>query len=256
MIIDFHCHYDEGNIGKFVEEARRLKMKVCLSGLGPHYKEVGNEEVEKAFKKYPDTIIGMGFIRLGCDGPDTVENLYNRGFKTLGELVNPAKDYDDEEFFPIYERAEILGMPILFHTGIVGYRDNDRYYDVSSKRMHPITLDAIARRFPKLNMVAAHMGGVFRPVTAELVRQLPNLYFDLAGNASWYYTPAEKYKELLDRPYWCGYDKMVFGVDSYVSKPEMLKIGKDAYEKLLKKLGVNEETKRKIFGETVKGFLK
>ncbi len=115
--------------------------------------------------------------------------------------------------------------------------------------MHPITLDAIARRFPKLNIVAAHMGGVFRPVTAELVRQLPNLYFDLAGNGSWYYTPAKVYKELLDRPYWRGYNKMVFGVDSYVSKPEMLKIGKDGYEKLLKKLGVDKKIKKRYLAK-------
>ena len=51
MLIDFHCHYDKGaDIAAFVNEAKRLKIQVCLSGLGPHYNQVENDAVEEAFR--------------------------------------------------------------------------------------------------------------------------------------------------------------------------------------------------------------
>ena len=49
-------------------------------------------------------------------------------------------------------------MIILFHTGIVIRTNPDTPTDVSVDRMRVTTLDNIARRFPKLTMIAAHLG--------------------------------------------------------------------------------------------------
>jgi predicted TIM-barrel fold metal-dependent hydrolase len=49
-------------------------------------------------------------------------------------------------------------MILLFHTGIVNRTDPDTPSDVSSDRMRAGTLDLVARRFPKLRIVGAHLG--------------------------------------------------------------------------------------------------
>ena len=49
--------------------------------------------------------------------------------------------------------------------------------------MRPTTLDAIARRFPKLTIIGAHLGNPDYAWAAEVTRWNPNLYFDLSGSS-------------------------------------------------------------------------
>ena len=48
--------------------------------------------------------------------------------------------------------------------------------------MRVTTLDNIARRFPKLTIIAAHLGNPDYAWAAEIGRWNPNLYFDLSGS--------------------------------------------------------------------------
>jgi len=47
-----------------------------------------------------------------------VDDLHAAGFHGI-KFIWPAKNYDDDECLPVYERCEALGMPALFHLGIV-----------------------------------------------------------------------------------------------------------------------------------------
>ena len=117
--LDIHVHLDYGaELEPFVEAARRLNLAAAVSACGPMFCQPGNDAVAEAMRRYPDTIIGLGYVALGRgDGPETVEDLHARGFRGL-KMIAPARDYDDASFYPIYARAEELRMPILFHTGV------------------------------------------------------------------------------------------------------------------------------------------
>jgi len=140
-------------------------------------------DVLAAMKQHPNRFIGLGSIRL--DDPlavSLVDKFHDAGFRGLGELTGPLKNYDDKSYTSIYERAERYGMVVLFHTGIVMRPNPDIPADVSVDRMRVTTLDNIARRFPKLTIIGAHLGNPDYAWAAEIGRWNPNLYFDLSGS--------------------------------------------------------------------------
>ena len=103
--------------------------------------------------------MGSGDITL--DDPlalELVDRFHAAGFRGLGESPGPLKNYDDRSYWPIYERAEKYRMIMLFHTGIVNRTQPEIPSDISVDRMRPTTLDGIARRFPKLTLIGAHLG--------------------------------------------------------------------------------------------------
>lgn len=84
---------------------------------------------------------------------DYIEKLRQRGFK--GVKVHP--DYqgfyaDDFRMYPYYEAAQIEKMPILFHAGL------DRGLPPPARAL-PERLGKLLKDFPRLTIIAAHMGG-------------------------------------------------------------------------------------------------
>jgi predicted TIM-barrel fold metal-dependent hydrolase len=128
-------------------------------------------------------------------------------------MVLPRKDYDDEEYFPLYEKAQRHKMPILFHTGVLTLPEPRPGEGVSSARMRPIFLDTIANEFPRLNMIIAHCGIHWLEESAVLARIIPTIYVDISGKVDGWRKPKsiEFFRELF---YWEGaHRKILFGSD-------------------------------------------
>lgn len=275
MDFDIHVHLAYGNnVDKYAENLRKIKMRAGISSCGPVFGQPGNEAVKKVFIKYPDVIVGFGYVALGRgDNVETVERLHKEGFKAL-KVIIPKKDYDDKEFYPIYKKAEELKMPILFHTGVMArtdihvekYKDipevanvDHKAMDISSKRMEPICLDAIARAFPDLKIIMAHFGSPsVRNNAAGLIRWHPNLYADLTFFV-WGWTKklvkenTNMLKTLLKKE---SYEKLVFGTDHGVGCQFkfMLKFKKAIFD-LLDELRVSRSIRKRIMGETMEDLL-
>ena len=146
MIIDTHVHLGSkaGHLKELMEMVHKLKIdKVCLFTAGPGYYRTSNDDVMKAHLEYPDVIIPFYYLRLGVDGPRVVERAHRDGFRGL-KLINPTRNYNDESYFPVWERCEDLGMITVFHTGIVGRNPQQIHFDIDSSRMKVIYLDRIA----------------------------------------------------------------------------------------------------------------
>src|SRR5438094_5329746 len=93
-------------------------------------------DVLAAMKQHPKRFVGLGSLRL--DDPQAlslIDKFHDAGFRGLGELTGPLKNYDDTRYTAFYERAEKYGMIVLFHTGIVMRPDPDTPTDVSVDRM-------------------------------------------------------------------------------------------------------------------------
>jgi len=263
MIID--CHHHLGNeqdyAEKLVAECQRLKIdKVCLMGLPDFEGFSTNSQIKEAIKRYPDFLIGFAFADLRTIIPDDINRFKEEKFSGL-KFIYPPANYDTEKFDRIYQRAEELGMATLFHLGIVARNELLNPYRISSNYMKPIYLDTLARIFPKLNIIGAHLGNPWYEEATMAARWNPNLYFDLSGstlkkktpeflgNLLWW-TPQTRYRDPEERYAW---EKILFGSD--VPYNELEEVTAD-YKKVLSKLKVNHEIQDKIFGGTMAKILK
>ncbi len=105
------------------------------------------------------------------DLESAVKKLKLRGLK-----LSPAT----QEFFPddlklmrpIYQAAQDLKIPILFHSGMSWEPG------VKVKSSHPILLEDAAYEFPDLKIVIAHFGWPWVLDSAMLALKYPNIYID------------------------------------------------------------------------------
>lgn len=242
--IDAHQHLrcDDSldELARLSEEAGIIK--VCLSACGEQYNQPGNEAIKRAFELYPDLIVGFGYVRLGLDAAYVVDQLHDEGFGGI-KVINPRKNYSDKEFYPIYERAARHQMPILFHTGVVARLAKDGEFDTASERMRPVFLDGIARAFPELILIGAHLGVPWYDEACCVASVNPNVYFDLSGVIGLLADKPVSFFEHLT--YWeRAKGKLLFGVDGrYEAKKAVI----EGYTRLMQKLSFPQDLMRKVF---------
>ncbi len=81
-----------------------------------------------------------------------------------------AKKYD-----PVYRLALKYDVPVVFHSG-------DTYSDRGLlKYSHPLSIDQLAYKYPKMKIVIAHLGNPWLLDTAEILYKNKNVYADLSG---------------------------------------------------------------------------
>lgn len=263
-IVDAHVHYD-GDPAFLEKLVAKLDSVDGVAFLLTPPKDL--ETVKKFIAKHPRRLIGFGEIRL--DDPnalDQVDRFHAAGFRGLGELSGPLKDFHDKSYWPIYERAEKYRMFLLFHTGIVNRTNPDVPSDVSVDRMRVTTLDNIARRFPKVTIIGAHLGNPDYAWAAEIARWNPNIYFDLSGS-----TLIKKQEDpaFFKSIFWwssvvsphtpksgvSAFEKVIFGSDVFGGELEEFDREIERYQQMLKACGVSPEAQANILGGTLRRIL-
>ncbi|MCM8804322.1 MAG: amidohydrolase family protein [Candidatus Omnitrophica bacterium] len=226
MIIDIHSHlYNIKNFEKdLIDIVKKLNYeKIVISGIEGNYWEyiLGNEDVIRFYKKYPSLVIPFAHFRLGIDRKEKIDEFLKSGFKGI-KFISPLKNYDDENYFEIYEKIEKENLISLFHTGIVSRRTAEtKKENVSSSRMRPIFLETISRNFPNLIIIGAHLGYPWYEEAVEVARVNPNIYFDLSG-PSIYSRDYKFFKEI----FWIKNKRL--GENSIIKKEKIL-FGSDIY---------------------------
>ncbi|MBU6289774.1 MAG: amidohydrolase family protein, partial [Chloroflexi bacterium] len=185
-MIDAHHHLgpEPDYADRLRDEASRLGFAhVCLVGL-PEWKWswATNERVGAALRRHPDFLVGFAHVDPARDAPDAVERWFDRGFRGI-KLIRPSLPFDDESYIPTYERAGRLGMPTLFHTGMVSRTPHDREMGVSSDHHRPVRVDRVARNVPEGIFIAAHLGHPWWDEASEACRLNANVFVDLSGPA-------------------------------------------------------------------------
>jgi len=229
-IIDVHQHVSElpvaAYVRKLVSQAERHNIrKVIVLGIEWEGRTIpgGNGETLAAWKMEPDLIVPFACIdpELPID-PSRVDKVRESGFVGL-KFIRPKYAYSDEVHYPLYERAQKLKMPCLFHLGIVARLPEWEGKRTDSNLMRPIHLDTIARSFPRLDIIGAHMGNPWFEEAGMSCRWNPNLCFDISGSTLKRKKPQEigellwwggktypMYRDKLGRSAW---EKICFGTD-------------------------------------------
>lgn len=122
---------------------------------------------------------------------------------------------DDPRHDPFYELAERYDVPVVFHTG-----DTAGGYGLL-KYAHPLTIDTVAARFPKVRFVIAHCGSPWIADAVEVMVKNENVYIDLSGllegklSGDEYLRKQHAYFAYLRMwlDYAERYDKLLYGTD-------------------------------------------
>jgi len=217
MLINVHCHIEAGEdvhewFGRHghPDVARTL---VCGDW----------DKCEEAMRTFPDRVIALGMLSNGNDQAHLVDQFHDRGFRGL-KMIGLPRAYDDPAYYPVYEKAVRYEMPILFHTGHLALSKRQVRGVVSHLKMRPGRLDAIARAFPELHLIGAHLGNPWWVEACSVAFKHPRVYFDLSGGtahklsfARWRHllmTAAEENLRSLDGTLDLGIvNKFVFGTD-------------------------------------------
>lgn len=177
-------------------------------GFKSHYlqADIPNEYVAEYVQDHPGKL--LGFASVDPSRPREALEELERAHRELG-LKGVAVAPAAQDFHPsssnallIYERVNELGLPLLVHQGI--------YFSSQSKLEYgrPALLDEIAREFPDLKIVIAHMGYPWLHETVVLLEKHFNVFADVSGllMQSWL-----AYNALLSAFQYGVIDRLLFG---------------------------------------------
>ncbi|MFT9846410.1 amidohydrolase family protein [Aneurinibacillus sp. REN35] len=146
--------------------------------------EVPNEYVAAYVAKHPTRLFGFASVDPNRENAPVLLESAVKELKLKGLKLGPIYQNfypEEKQHFALYAKANELGIPILWHQGTSfvpeGYLDASR----------PAQLDPIARQFPDLTMIIAHMGHPWTGECISVVRKNHNMYMDLSalGGRPW-----------------------------------------------------------------------
>ncbi|MBI2648908.1 MAG: amidohydrolase family protein [Thaumarchaeota archaeon] len=177
---------------------------------------VPNEYVSEYASKHPEKVIPFC-----CVDPNDEEapSELKRCVKAMGMKglkLGPIYQHFDptsERAGRVFEVAQDLEIPVLIHQGTTFVRDAPLEF------ANPILLDKVARDYPDLRMIVAHLGHPWEDETVALIRKQPNVFSDVSGLT---YRPARLYLKLLSCLEYGVMKKLVFGSDFPFGVPKLV----------------------------------
>jgi uncharacterized protein len=259
-LIDVHIHYD-GEPGILEKLLDKLDANDGLAFLLTT--PAGFPQASKFIHEHPGRLIGFGDIKL--DDPNVLQEIDRfqaAGFRGLGEITTTLKPYDDRAYWPVYDRANKYHMILLFHTGIVNRLHPEQPADISFDRSRATRLDLIARHWPKLTIIGAHLGNPDYAEAGEIGRWNPNLYFDVSGTSL--IKKKDDYGFFRSVFWWTGvvsphtpaggaeaFEKLVFGSDVFGGDVQEFDLALARYHAMLDACHVPQSAQTMIFSGTM-----
>ncbi len=141
-----------------------------------------NDAASQAHRKHPDRFIG--FACLPLQNPNLALEELERVARLPGirgvymATVVRDRDLSDRSFFPVYERAADLGLPIFLHPMMVNNERMKQYYlinllgnpfETAIAASH-LVFGGVLDAFPKLEVSLPHAGGALPILRGRLDR--------------------------------------------------------------------------------------
>ena len=231
MIIDCHTHLanPEHIGGEFLAGAQRAWGEACSLAATPAMheaacracdasiilpidaQEVGyytpNEFIAEYVQGDSARRIGFASVNPNRPGADKLLREAVLGLGLKGLKLGPIYQKFDPSAplaYPLYAMANQLGIPIMWHQGTSYVQSGPLEYS------NAVLLDPVARSFPDLKMIVAHLGHPWLAETACLVRKHPNVYTDMSALGT---RPWQMYNAMITALEYGIEDKIFFGTD-------------------------------------------
>ena len=204
---------DVENMAKRYESMDMLGVLVSInSETSTGEKGDSNDYISEIVTSYPGRFIGFAAIDPWQE-KKSVEEL-ERAVKDLslkGLKLHPVQQAfypNDEKFYPLYEKAMDLNIPVLFHSGMAASGSGMAGGGgMKLKYSAPIPgMDDVAADFPNLTVIMAHPGWPWIEEQIAVALHKPNVYLDLSG-----WLPRYIPKQLIDEANTRLQDKVLFG---------------------------------------------
>jgi predicted TIM-barrel fold metal-dependent hydrolase len=158
----------------------------------------------------------IGFLSVHPRDPECLREM-DRAISELGlkgvKLGPNYQNFDplSEVAFRIYQKAQALKVPVLFHQGTSPTRFADLDW------AHPRHADRIASSFPDLKIILAHMAHPWQADCIAVVRKHPNVYADCSAL---FYRPWSHYNCMRLATEWSVLHKLLFASDFPAATPQ------------------------------------
>ena len=236
-----------------------------------------NNNVAQIIRRYPDRLIGAAILPFG-KSEEMISELKRAtevlGFRTLSLASSYDGTYlDDCRFFPIYEIAQKLQMPIFVHPQIINPIGSERVTDPlltpvieyvfdTTISIGKLLMGEVFKQFPKITFVFSNFGGIITHLAHrfdETYRMLRGINFvkNLGGNPTQFLkniyvdTGGDKTKaNFLSALDLLGPHNILWGSD-WPAKRDI----KGSMETVLT-LNLSQNEIKNILGETINNLLK
>ncbi|MGH7934086.1 MAG: amidohydrolase family protein [Candidatus Binataceae bacterium] len=220
----FASTFQAGTLEEMADLYRRMDLLAITFGVdtetvaGNQYD--GNDYIAEIQQKYPDIFIGFASVD-PHKGRIAIREL-ERSVKELGlhglKLHPIAQAFfpDDHAYYPLWDKARELGIPVIFHTGHTGVGSGaPGGAGLKLKYSRPIHLDDVAADFPGLTIIGAHPSWPWQEEMLSVCLHKANVFIDLSGWSPKYFAPS-----LIQYANTLLQDKVMFGSDYPVISPE------------------------------------
>ena len=234
MIFDIHAHFGETKFGDKDITAETILSIMDASGIDKAIllptistgRVLPARRMKEEVQKAPDRLVGFALVNpkdphAVTDFEEAVVRYDARGLKIHPVFMALAAD-DEFWVYPLIEKAQELGVPVMFHSGEAPYAT-------------PWQIGLVAQDFPKATIIMEHMGFdamCFTDAAIKMAKRAENLILGTTGVM--YDFPITKAVNTI------GSDRVVFGSEMPINNPcheiqkiRDAKIGDDDKEKIL-----------------------
>jgi predicted TIM-barrel fold metal-dependent hydrolase len=207
---------------------------VVLTEMSPITTGVISNEAVAEFCRGQEALIPFANINpflVGNAAQEAERYVREMGFRGLKLYPTYQGFYaNDSMLYPLYAKAQELGIPVMIHTG------SSIFSGARLKYGDPLYIDDVAVDFPELSLIQAHGGrGFWYDRAFFLTRLHRNVYLDVAGLPP--HKLLEYFPELEKNA-----DKIIFGSDW----PGLRSIGQNIGA--IRSLPLADDIKAKILG--------
>lgn len=191
-----------------VEAAVMIALKSQMLELN-----ISNEFIAEYVGLHPETTIGIASVD---PNQRTAVDELRYAVNTLGlqglKLSPPYQGFHPHspEAWRVFQAADDLGLPIIFHQGSVFTRGGTLEY------ANPILLDKVARSFDNLRIIFAHVGQPWYTEVVAMMYKHPTMYADISAR---FHRPWQLHNILLAARDYGVSDRILFGSDFPVLTP-------------------------------------
>lgn len=198
----YHSHWEgTGELDDLLRNLRQARISrsvIFSSATKPSQVVPINDFISRLQSQYPELLIGFGTLHPDFEDiageTERIRALGLRGLKFHPDFQQFC--IDDPVMDPIYEAAGDT-LPLLFHVG-----------DCRTEYSKPERLLNVHRRFPKLKLIAAHMGGYSEWDRAWKYLIGTDVLLDISSTIK--FLPAEEVRRMVEAH---GADKVLFASD-------------------------------------------